>query len=93
MIDTTLRPSLRLQRTQVLEGCIEGVDLQNRRLHIRTGSRDRFGACVQVPEDCDIHHESFELALHSLLPWDAVNIHYTEDAAGQRVAQRVEVCA
>jgi hypothetical protein len=91
MIVTKTRITTRLSRSHLIEGWIERVDLQNHRVHVRTGSRDKFGVCVHVPDECTIHHESHELTLHSLLPCDAVNIHYLQDEHGARIAHRVEL--
>lgn len=93
MIVTKPRISTRLPRPELLEGWVERVDAHNRRLHVRTGSRDRHGSFVLVPEGCEIHHEGYRLGLQSLLPCDAVNIHYTQDADGTRVAHSVELSA
>jgi hypothetical protein len=93
MIDTTTKTMLRRGRDHLIEGWIERVDAQNRRLHVRTGSRDRIGASVQVPEDCEIHHEGYHLGLQSLLPCDAVNIRYSLDAEGVRLATNIELTA
>jgi len=91
MIDTTIRTSYRLTRQQLFEGWVERVDATNRRLHVRAGSRDRRGSCIEVPFECEIHHDGSRLGLQSLLPCDAVNILYTHDAGGARVASDVEL--
>lgn len=93
MIDTTIRTTIRMTRPQLFEGWVERVDTANRRLHVRTGSRDRLGACIEVPLECDIHHDGFRLGLQSLLPCDAVNIFYTQKADGARIATDVELRA
>jgi hypothetical protein len=83
----------RLHRAQLLEGWVERVDLHNRRLHVRTGSRDRIGTCVLIPDDCAILHAGNGLRLQSLLPCDAINIRYQEGANGARIARTIEVTA
>jgi hypothetical protein len=76
-----------------LEGWIERVDLSKRRLHVRTGSRDKYGVCVLIPDDCPIHHQRYHLQLSSLLPCDAICIDYEEDENGARIAQKIEMIA
>lgn len=90
MINTTKKTTLR-HKLQVLEGWIERVDHSNRRLHVRTGSRDRFGVCVLIPDHCDIRHQQHHLHLTSLLPCDPISIAYEEDEFGARIAQSIEV--
>ncbi len=80
------------EQQHTLEGWIERVDHSNRRLHIRTGSRDKFGCTVLVPEQCEITHNLLHLQLHSLLPCDPVQIVYEEDDLGGRIARTVEIC-
>lgn len=74
-----------------MEGWVERVDISNRRLHVRTGSRDKFGVCVIIPDHCDIRHQLYHLQLSSLLPCDAISIAYQEDENGARIAQTVEM--
>lgn len=91
MIDTTRKKSLARSRLLTLEGWIERVDLSNRRLHVRTGSKDKFGVCVLIPNHCDIRHQLHHLQLSSLLPCDAISIAYQEDEYGARIAQTIEM--
>ena len=91
MIDTSKKKTGLRARLQVLEGWIERVDLSNRRLHVRTGSRDKFGVCVLIPDQCDIRHQLYHLQLSSLLPCDAISVSYQEDENGARIAQTVEM--
>ena len=93
MIITKTKITTRLARGQLFEGWIERVDIATRRLHVRTGSRDTTGVCVSVPEECEIRHAEYHLALQSLLPCDAVNIRYLVDEQGAWIAQNVELDA
>lgn len=90
MITTTKKNTFR-QKLLALEGWIERVDHTNRRLHVRTGSRDTVGVCVLIPDHCDIRHQQHHLQLKSLLPCDPVSIAYAEDELGARIAQTIEV--
>ena len=91
MIDTTKKKTITRTKLHILEGWVERVDLTSRRLHVRTGSRDKFGVCVLIPDHCDIRHELHHLQLSSLLPCDAISIAYQEDENGARVAQTIEM--
>ena len=91
MIDTTRKKTIARTRMLALEGWIERVDLSNRRLHVRTGSKDKFGVCVLIPDHCEIRHLSHHLQLTSLMPCDAINIAYLEDENGARIAQTIEM--
>lgn len=91
MIETTRKKSSIRTKLQILEGWIERVDLSNRRLHVRTGSRDKFGVCVLVPDQCDIRHQLYHLQLSSLLPCDAISVSYQQDENGARIAHTVEM--
>lgn len=91
MIDTTKKKTSGRTRLHKLEGWVERVDLSNRRLYVRTGSRDKFGVCVLIPEQCDIRHQLYHLQLTSLLPCDAISISFLEDDNGARIAHTVEM--
>lgn len=84
-------PITQRSRLNLLEGWVERVDLNNRRLHVRTGSRDRIGSCLVIPEDCTIQHQGFDFHLRSLLPYDAISITYQEEADGLRIAHAIEL--
>ena len=58
MIVTKTKIMTRLAQGRLLEGWIDRVDLSNRRLHVRTGSRDSIGVTVDIPDECEIHHEN-----------------------------------
>lgn len=90
MITTFKKTHFRHQLLSI-EGWIDRVDVSQRRLYLRTGSRDRFGSCIVVPLECEIHHDMHHLHLRSLLPCDAVSIGYVENEVGARIAQRIEV--
>ncbi|HQR05726.1 MAG TPA: hypothetical protein PLN21_02835 [Gemmatales bacterium] len=91
MIDTTKKKRIQRSRLQVLEGWIERVDQSNRRLHVRTGSKDKHGVCVLIPDHCDIRHLQHHLQLATLLPCDQLSIAYQEDEFGARIAQSIEL--
>jgi len=91
MIDTTKKTMTHRSKLLQLEGWVERVDHSNRRLHIRTGSKDKFGVCVLIPYHCDIRHIQHHLQLASLLPCDQLSIGYQEDEFGARVAQTIEL--
>ncbi len=91
MIDTTKKTMTHRSKLLQLEGWVERVDHSNRRLHIRTGSKDKFGVCVLIPDHCDIRHIQHHLQLTSLLPCDQLSIAYQEDEFGARVAQTIEL--
>ncbi len=93
MIEQTISQTIKRTRVQMLEGWVDRIDLGTRRLHVRTGSRDRIGVCVQIPDDCAIEHAGYLLRLQSLMPCDAINIAYQEDDNGLRIAQSIEVTA
>lgn len=92
MIDTTKKKTTRI-KLHTLEGWVERVDLSNRRLHVRAGSRDKFGVCILIPDDCDIRHDLHHLQLSSLLPCDAISVAYQEDENGARIAHSIEMIA
>jgi hypothetical protein len=91
MINTLMKKSVLRRQLLTLEGWVDRVDHHKRQLHIRTGSRDRFGVCVLIPDHCEIKHSQHHLQLRSLLPCDPVSISYEEDDLGGRVAQVVEI--
>jgi len=94
MIDTSSRKKKGLRHPlHHLEGWIERVDLNKRRLHVRTGSKDRYGVCVLIPDQCHIRHQRYHLQLSSLLPCDAISIDYEEDENGARSDQAIEMTA
>lgn len=93
MINITKKKSILRRQLLTLEGWVERVDHANRKLHVRTGSRDKFGVCVLIPDDCEIMHNLHHLQLRLLLPCDPVSIAYEEDEFGGRVAQTVEIDA
>jgi hypothetical protein len=93
MIETKNVQLANTSRPHLLEGWVERVDLHNRRLHVRTGSRDRVGVTVHIPQECAIRHDGFELRLQSLLPCDAINVSYRQDDNGARIAQLIEMTA
>ena len=90
MITTFKKTSFRHQLHNI-EGWIDRVDLGQRRLYLRTGSRDRYGLCILIPEDCEIRHETHSLHLRSLLPCDVVSVGYQENEVGARIARHIEV--
>jgi hypothetical protein len=90
MITTFKKTHFRNQLLNI-EGWIDRVDISQRKLYMRAGSRDRYGFCILVPADCEIRHELHHLQLRSLLPCDAVSISYMENEVGARIAQRIEV--
>lgn len=91
MIDTTKKKTIQRSRLHILEGWIERVDQSNRRLHVRTGSKDKHGVCVLIPDQCDIRHQQHHLQLTTLMPCDQLSIAYQEDEFGARVAQSIEL--
>lgn len=92
MIDTSIKAkAIHRSKQQRLEGWIERIDLSNRRLYVRTGSRDKFGVCVLIPDQCDIRHLQHHLRLTTLLPCDQLSIAYHEDEFGAKVAQSIEL--
>lgn len=91
MIDTTKKKTIHRSRLQVLEGWIERVDQSNRRLHVRTGSKDKHGVCVLIPDQCDIRHLQHHLQLTTLMPCDQLSIAFQEDEFGARIAQSIEL--
>ncbi|MFT3878705.1 MAG: hypothetical protein QM703_03480 [Gemmatales bacterium] len=91
MIDTTRKTPLQRHRLQKLEGWVERIDQSNRRLHVRTGSKDKFGVCILIPDQCDIRHLQHHLQLSTLMPCDQLSIAYQEDEFGARIAQSIEL--
>lgn len=91
MIDTTKKKSIQRSRMQKLEGWVERIDQSNRRLHVRTGSKDKFGVCVLIPDQCDIRHLQHHLQLSTLMPCDQLSIAFQEDEFGARIAHSIEL--
>lgn len=91
MIDTTRQKTIYRSKPQKLEGWVERIDLSNRQLHVRTGSKDKYGVCVLIPDHCDIRHSHHHLQLATLLPCDQISIAYQEDEFGARLAQSIEL--
>lgn len=91
MINTIKTKKMIRGKLHQLEGWVERVDHYNRRVHVRTGSKDKFGLCVLIPDQCDIRHLQHHLQLTSLLPCDQLSIAYMEDEFGGRVAQSIEL--
>ena len=91
MIDTIRKKTFERHRLQMLEGWVERIDQSNRRLHVRTGSKDKFGVCVLIPDQCDIRHQQHHLLLSTLMPCDQLSIAYQEDEFGARIAHSIEL--
>lgn len=91
MIDTTKKKVMQRSRQHLLEGWIERIDPLNRRLHLRTGSKDKHGICVLIPDQCDIRHLQHHLQLTTLMPCDQLSIVFQEDEFGGRIAQSIEL--